>query len=885
MQISPQDIFQDVSDGALVLTANRRLFRHLREKYDRWMRDQGGHVWPTPQIYSYEGWLSLCLEQLNLGWRLLSTHQEQCLWEGVISELSRGTELELLQLPQTAERAIQAHHLMTEYGATLDAYPLTDDQRAFSSWRLRVMSDCRSHDLFDKSFVPEQVCKAISDGRIGLPPTILLVGFDQLTPGLVRLQTVAGACGSVCRECGWSGPSAGRVLRFAATDKNDEIESAARWTRHLLETGAESIGIVVPDLVRQRTRIERVFREQVAPESSLVGENEETVFSLSLGSPLADQGVVHAALEILQTGYLVDIDRVSFLLRTPYLGGSVEEADARALFERRLRTYRQPDFRLPTLLREAGGTAGLSLFTSVLAILQKGLTEERKTPGGWARVFSGQLSDLGWPGDKTIASSEFQALKSFRQNVLEVLPTLDRILPLQTRGQALNLVRRMAAATDFQLEGPTGQVQVVGLLESSGLSFDHLWVMGLEDRVLPASPQPNPFLPYRLQDDLQMPRSNVEREEHFARQIVDRLLAASSDIVLSYPRREGDMTLRPSPLIRDLGVEEQPLMTGFCDLLHRSSERRVSLEKVDDRRGRPLDGASVSGGTGLLKDQAHCPFRAYVRHRLQCRALDEAVPGIGPMTRGDLVHLALEKIWNQLRDQRRLVALTDSQRTDLIREQARTAVNDYYAGRMKPADTLLNLETERLEHLLSGWFSDVEMKRDEFTVIATEKELETDIGPLKVKLKVDRLDCLADGSRIVIDYKTGRQLSAEDFLSRPLIEPQLPVYAVSNEEQAADGIAFAQVRKDGYRFVGLVRHQGLLGNVKDLSRFRQTGELGIGDWSELLSFWNGEIRRLAADFAAGIAEVKPFSSDQSCRYCDLPGICRIDEVVSMRGGE
>jgi len=113
----------------------------------------------------------------------------------------------------------------------------------------------------------------------------------------------------------------------------------------------------------------------------------------------------------------------------------------------------------------------------------------------------------------------------------------------------------------------------------------------------------------------------------------------------------------------------------------------------------------------------------------------------------------------------------------------------------------------------------------------------------------------------------------------------LPVYAVSDPDHPADGIAFAQLRKGTCRFVGLVRDKGLLGKVKDLSRFSQTEDLGINDWAELLAFWHREVHQLAEDFARGKAEVKPFSQEKSCRYCDLSGICRIDEVVCLRGEE
>jgi ATP-dependent helicase/nuclease subunit B len=880
-----QYIFEAASNGALILTANKRLFRHLREGYDRWMQEQGHKAWSTPQIFSYEGWLALSLDQIRESWQLLSPYQEQCLWEEQISLSSKGSSLELLQLPQTAEKALQAHHLISEYQLTLDEAALTEDQQMFLVWQQRYLNYCQRYGLFDKSAVPGKICSAIVNSEIPLPPLLLLVGFDQLSPGLKQLQQVASDRGGDCLAVDLISDESGAVICYAAVDKNDEIESAARWTRNLLEQGADSIGIVVPDLVRQRRKIERIFRQQIDPESVLISENDDTLFSLSLGGPLAEQGIIHAALEFLSVGHYLTIDQVSFLLRTPYLGNHRKESNSRALFDRKLRSYKQQRFSLSALISLAEKTSGLSGLVDTFTNLKNALKEQKKSPGQWAQNFVEQLKNLGWPGDRVISSSEFQAMKSWRLNVVEVLPTLDRILNEMTRTQGMTLLRRMTNDTDFQLESPNGQVQVVGLLESSGLTFQHVWVMGLEDRMLPAQPQPNPFIPYKLQEDHLMPRASVERELLFAEQVIERLKGASPDVVFSYPPREGDCFFRPSPLIADLSEDVIPQFAPYADPFHVSSFDRTALDVLDDHQGAPIEGTSAKGGTSLLKDQAHCPFRAYVHHRLQCRALDEAVPGIAAMARGDLVHLALENIWKHLEHQTRLLELNDPERVDMVHQQVEKAVADYFSKGTKPAEALIHLESERLENLLLDWLINVEMERDSFTVIATEQEIETEVGPLSIRLKVDRLDSLEDGCRIVIDYKTGSDLHADDFLSTPLIEPQLPVYAVSDPDCPADGVAFAQLRKGTCRFVGLVRHQGLLGNVKDLSRFSQTEELGINDWAELLAFWHREVHQLAEDFAKGKAEVKPFSQDKSCRYCDLSGICRIDEVVCLRGEE
>ena len=57
---------------------------------------------------------------------------------------------------------------------------------------------------------------------------------------------------------------------------------------------------------------------------------------------------------------------------------------------------------------------------------------------------------------------------------------------------------RMAAETLFQPETPEVPVQVLGLIEAAGMTFDHLWVMGLSDEAWPTPVHLNPFIPVHL---------------------------------------------------------------------------------------------------------------------------------------------------------------------------------------------------------------------------------------------------------------------------------------------------------------------------------------------------------------------------------------------------
>ena len=879
------NVISAAADGALILTVNKRLFRYLRERFDQQMIATGKKVWSTPQIFSFDGWLNRCLDELGDSWRLINSHQQQWLWEQEIEKASRGTKLELLQVPKTAAKAIQAHRLLSEYNVSLADEFMTEDQRVFRSWQSHYQTLCRKRKWLDPGELPRYICTALTDGRLEIPHSLVLIGFDQLSPGLQQVLAVVAAAGGECREVVLHTGKKGHMLRFAAADHRDEIETAARWARRLLDEKATSIGIIVPDLQMRRRQIERIFRQQIDPQAIVALHDEETLFGLSLGAPLVEQGVVHAALELLGTGRRLTIGQISFLLRTPYLGGAEREGDSRARFEQKLRTFRQQSFKLSRLITLLSGKTDLTIFAAILAQLQTAaLQTTQALPGVWAERFANQLHALGWPGERAQASSEYQAITVWQEKGLAALVALDSLHQPIGHSRALQLLRRSCQEIEFQLESAPGPVQVVGLLESSGLSFDHLWVMGVGETVLPARPQPNPFIPLKIQQQYDMPHVSAERELQFAEQVMARLQAASPDIVFSYPCKDGDTPLRPSPLIPAEAVSGKPEIALPHDIVALQEEGHSDLEEITDYCGPAVMAEQVEGGSKLLQDQAHCPFRAFVRHRLKGEQLATSTPGIDPLTRGNLLHLVLEKIWQKLQNQAKLLELDEQQRTRLIETQVAAAIDSYYSTRTAPGLQLLHLEAERMAILLAEWL-EKEAEREFFRVAETEQLYVEQVGPLQIRLKVDRIDELTDGRRIVIDYKTGGKIDPKDFLTQPLIEPQLPVYAVADAGKEIAGVVFARLRRSECKFAGMASDAGMLKGAKDFSSYSQAQELDIDSWDDLLSFWRNELTQLASDFAAGKAEVRPYDTKRSCEYCDLIGLCRISEVKSELGEE
>ena len=288
-------------------------------------------------------------------------------------------------------------------------------------------------------------------------------------------------------------------------------------------------------------------------------------------------------------------------------------------------------------------------------------------PSDWAPALSRVLQAIGWPGDRSLNSSEYQTLEVWNE-LLSELAGLDSVtgrVPLDT---AVGMLRRLASSRQFQPESEPAPVQILGVFESSGLRFDRLWIMGMHDNAWPAAPAPDPFLPFRLQRRFNLPRCSPDRELEFTQVLTTRLLASAPTIVVSYPQREDDSDLRVSPLFRalpEVEVSDLGLLASarYVEQLHGSSR----METLEDHHGPPCGDATLNGGVSLFKLQAACPFKAFAELRLGATALDQPEPGISAMDRGQLIHRILERVWQELKSHEGLLATPEDRLEELVR--------------------------------------------------------------------------------------------------------------------------------------------------------------------------------------------------------------------------
>jgi len=436
-----RSLLEEAAAGAVVLTVNKRLARSLLRQFDDWSSHRQQSVWLRPAILPWRVWVLAQLEIIGVGARLLSSVQEIHLWEAVIAADLAATGHSLLQIPAAARRAAEAHALLAAYHCDFRAEESGEDQLAFLRWRQAFRLRLEQDGWCDSAAAVGMVLAAIDAGELPLPSCVRFAGFDTTTPELAALQGALAARGVAVSD--WQPlPKAGVVGTLACLDAEDEVRRCARWVRELCSRNPlATVAVVAPQLASYQPLIASIFRAELDPLAVAAGAEAEGAFGLSLGAPLSREGVISAALRLLQLGSQLSLDEVSWLLRTPYLDGAQSEQMARAKTDREVRRRRRLEWRLARLQRECGSRHDIPRFVRLLDKLGAGLEQGgRKLPGLWSERFADLLEELGWPGDRPLSSREYQAVAAFK-GLLCQLASLDRVASRVDSSDAVSLLQ------------------------------------------------------------------------------------------------------------------------------------------------------------------------------------------------------------------------------------------------------------------------------------------------------------------------------------------------------------------------------------------------------------------------------------------------------------
>jgi len=884
-----------------VITATQRLSRRLLHEYNQHQLASGLTAWSTPDILSWSAWVQRQWQQVSIQSELqqaiLTNAQSLQCWQAIIEAPNSDPVNALINVQSTAQKAQVARQQIIDYTLDLSEesnrqwFVYDADASRWLDWNQQYVQVLAENNWLDAPAVTQTLIHQITNNKEQITNPQCFIGFDALTPLQQQLQAWLESEGL------WVTPPtedrpAGNAELLAAEDPTQEIELAANWARDQFENHWQEvddpIGLIVPKLERSREQIERTFREVFYPKDGLStledallhtqGIREDSIFNISLGYSLKQEPSIATALKILSLCRRnFAYEDFSQVLRSPFIVNAEEQRSPRSALDNYLRRKASADASLNGVLASfpTDEANEFQQLLSELSTLKQGW-QHKASAQTWVDCFQQCLSLFGVlkSDDQYQTTYQYQVMQSLDEVWFE-FSRIELVKDLMSLEQAITTFTQMVNSQIFQSGAAELPVQILGVIEAAGMQFSSVWVLGMTEQNWPPPANPNPFIPLRLQRQHGMPHCSPQREFEYASQQTERMLQAANNIVFSYPRQDGEEELVASPLVVDFPGKKVSI----------KASQPVEIPVFDslfDAQGPLIDADNYQTGSNALKDQSHCPFRSFVVHRLKSRLPEEPQPGNDPRLRGNLVHKVMELLWKEWKTSDQLHALDEAQLQSVVTKTIEEVMQSEWIGSNR------EYEAKRLFNLIIEWLGQ-EKQRQPFEVKSLEQETIAEINQLKLKLYIDRIDELADGSSCVVDYKTG-VATANDWLSERPNEPQLPLYALIQSDEV-NAVTFANIRAGESKYVGVTSDQALMGidgkalrDVKQIPITKGSSKLKhYESWEAMRDEWRQTIHDLADDHLKGNAQVDPKEYPKTCTYCDVNSVCRLFDWQEEEG--
>ena len=859
-------ILDALMQGTTVLVPNARAAELVRERFSLQMMRDGRKAWPSARILPWRVWLSNYYSRTQVeAPTLLSAEQSLLLWEQVVSEEREFSIQQVSQFTRLAADAWANAHLWQIPLAKLAQKMPSFEVGLFAKWQQKFRQRCHEQQMTDSYLAASELLEKwqrhAAGGEAHHPDSSqqLLVGYAE-PPGL--LKALAPYCWqwqpSVPAEPEDPGPHLVKEPALQAYENTtEEMLAAIAWAvDQKQENPASAVAIAVsnPNLMGSAVKdgLRRFLHQSEHAErrdlASHIGLHEQQA--------LHQVKLVASALRLLKLGEQLSCDEASAMLLDPYLGNWADEYAARAVVDRDIRNQVRDlslgtSYLISLVGREGYGLDALHAQFEQLMALREAAAHQQ-TLIAWQQQFEQELTIMAWPANSELMPEE-RAAKDAWQQALDGFVSLSPFTGLCTRRHALHRLQSVVQQRLFNKPLTANCIRVVAFEEVSLLEPDAVAWCGLGQHEWPRQAAINPLLPYAAQVQAGVPGTNPSAEARVAQQDFLQQLSFANTQRCSYTRLVEEVENTPALAFATVNAPAPQV----------PPEVNIQFEEIEDAYGLALASeVSLRNAVRFFADQAACPFRAYAVHRLGSESPEAPALGLDARRRGELVHLAIAKLWQALESQETLALQTAEQLDQLISRIVTETVNEYRRESRQLAQYWTH-ETQRLIKLLKEWLR-VEQERKAFHVVDTEKSLGAEIAAFRFRVRVDRIDRLEDGSLAVIDFKTGKE-AASSWLPPRIEQPQLPIYAVNLGEENIAAVAYAQLRNGECKLVENPKGALSKGKRDD-------------DWQAHLDAWRSDLFNTAEQMANGLAVVDP-KTKNTCRYCQQRLVCRIGDAL------
>ncbi len=441
-------------------------------------------------------------------------------------------------------------------------------------------------------------------------------------------------------------------------------------------------------------------------------------------------------------------------------------------------------------------------------------------------------------------------------------------------------------------------LQVMGLLETRSLDFDHVIMLSVNEGIIPMGKSQNSLLLYEIKKYFKMPTFK-EKDAIYAYHFF-RLLQRAKTVHLIYDCDSQKSVAEPSRFVRQLQFEVQSQQ--LQDVI-KIEQRQISIPPNQNETSAKI---SIHKDESVLKDlqniryspsgliqYINCPLQFYFRYVAKIKPLEEISEKIEASILGLVIHQVLEEFANEIINAKNSVSDIISSYEKNIEQHIESAFinNKINSNELKKGKLYLAFEVTK--KYLTSYLKKLreEFKDAPVVFLGTEVDVATTLMVDDIKVvyhgKIDRVD-LSENKVLILDFKTGKVESdklkvlydLEDIFEDSSYKQafQLLSYAFLYHKDSSE---YAHIKTDTYE-CGIASLQSLVSNNPNYIHLLKIEENNKTTSTEITTKILGEFEAQLIDLFRNLFDSKmDFHQTENldhCKYCDYQSICKRQNV-------
>ncbi len=812
---------------------------------------------------------------IYMPYRILNGIEEKLLWESSIKEYKKSF-FDLSNIENLSETAIQANRLIDQFNIgenTLKSEERSEEHTFFNAWRLIFKKYCSDKNVITFNNLLKITEEHIKNGDISIEHPLHFVNFEFIAP--IEESFIEACKTQVDIEFFKASQTTPYIESRVFLNEEHECMQIVEWCKTQIENN-KKILIVTPQLDQIIDRLTSMLDKTFHPETFTPSlSQEKRIYQFSLNTPLFHLSMVYLNFKLIELAAR-GTSKINELKNILSHSGWSESKEL-------CRRYRLINY----LERKRRGNISIKDLIEMSELIED-LNDEipylkthlnqiyashhewriKRNPSGWIKAFDMYL--------KNIQSSLLNPKDAFEESIYEVwnktsetIASLDNLMGEISIQEMLDVLQYYLKKTTHQHQHQGNfKIDILGFHESVYEKYDATWIMNLNEHHWPIPHQYNPFIPIKIQHDRHI--STHEKRHLNASKILDKFIHTSPFVTLSYAKKMGEEEIFPSPTLYSFVSSKLLEDTNFK--YKKNKLNHDVIEYIEDNTSNKIEvQKTVKSGIKLLEAQSICPAWAFYEFRLGAKQIeDEDEENLTTRLRGNLFHKTLEEFWTEYKSSSLVSALNEKELSKKIQEITHKNISIEKKNYPRILSEFFNIEEMRLISYLEKWIHH-ELKRGDFEVKETEKNIPIHLGCLNFNIKIDRIDEV-NQNNIVIDYKSGTTKTLNEWFLNAYGELQMPFYALFASNKPIDAIAIGVINAAKPQWIGIGRDKDLLQGIKDSTATQYQS------WDDLIGFWKCRIDDAIKSYESGNAAVK-FTREKDIAYCQVKPILRLPERI------